>query len=109
MTDERAEQQTHRALDLERFLRLEQTVTQHGKEIEEYGGTLDHLVNTVDTILIPTQASHTIDIIECKQRSQRSHDYITKQEGVGAFVQRALLIVGAFCAVATLIMKLAGR
>lgn len=91
------------------MLLLEQTIKQHGEDIEAQGGTLDHVVKTLDTIVIPTQDSHSRDIIECRQWGRASHDYITEQKGAWAFIQRAVLILGAGAALLNLGMKLWGK
>ncbi len=92
------------------ILSLEHTVRQYGKELEEYGGVLDHLTNTVDTILLPQQRSHTEKIAELKIRHDSLEEdraqvnkYISEQRGARALVQLIGIIVAAAASVAALI------
>ena len=88
---------------------LERDVKANAEDIAAQGGTLDHVVKTIDTILVPTQDAHTKDLIEVRQRTQASHDFIVKQDGFWAALQRIALVIGAVSAVATLVMKVMGK
>ncbi len=93
---------------LKQFIELVHVVRQHGKELEEYGGVLDHLTNTVDTILLPQQRSHTEKIAELKTRHDaleedraEVHKYISEQKGAWALVQKVGIIIAAIASVLT--------
>jgi hypothetical protein len=97
------------AIGFERFLKLESTVKQQGDELQDFGGTLDHLVNTVDTILLPTQKVHSDKLYIHETRTSEAHDYIVSQKGAWAFIQKLAVVIAAAASVATLTMKLMGK
>ena|SRR5579872_556114 len=101
-----------RGIIFERLVRLEGVVRQQGDRQEDHGGVLDHLVNTLDTIVLPTQAKHDGQLTNQQRMlddhakvTSEAHDYIMSQRGAWAFIQRVLLVVAAASGVITVIMK----
>lgn len=92
-----------------RITDLERITKEHAQDIGGHDTALDHVMKTLDTIVLPTQERHTEDLLECKQRTQASHDYITAQNGVGAWLKQAAMLIGAAAAITSLAIKLAGK
>lgn len=97
----------------ERLVRLEETVKAHTDDLEKHGGTLDHIVNTMDSILLPTQKVHMEKLLELRTERDEDRkdvrtmqDYITGQKGAWALVLKAAVIIGASSSLTVLIMKI---
>jgi hypothetical protein len=102
-----------RGIIFERLVRLEGVVRQQGEQQDDHGGVLDHLINTLDTIVLPTQTKHDSQLQnqqkmldEQAKTTSEAHDYIMSQKGAWAFVQRVLLIVAATSGLITLVRSL---
>lgn len=100
----------------ERLVRLEGVVRQQGDQLGDQGGAVDHLVNTMDTIILPMQATLTVKV-ENQQKvldahaavTAEAHDYIVSQKGAWALIQRAGIVIAAIASVVTMALKLAGK
>jgi len=92
----------------ERLVRLEEVVKGHDEDIENLGGTLDHVVNTVDTILVPQQIVNTERLAEHDKVTREAHDFIMSQRGAWAFIQKFGIVVAAISSVVLLVMKIWG-
>lgn len=95
--------------ELERLAKLEERVDGLCEDVEKQGGTLDHLINTVDTILLPGNANHAVKLEEHEAMTKAAHNYIVSQKGAWAFIQKAAIILAALTGTATFVMKLSGR
>jgi len=105
-----------RGIIFERLVRLEGVVRQQGDTQNDHGGVLDHIVNTLDTIVLPTQTRQEGQLLNQQKILDdhakitiEAHDYITSQKGAWAFIQRALLVVAAAASLITMMMKLLGK
>jgi hypothetical protein len=93
----------------DRITRLEELVKAQAKEIDDYGVTIDHLCNTQDSILLPTQKQHSEKHMQTDILTKESHDYIWEQKGAWAFVQRFGIVIGALSSLVLLCLKLWGK
>jgi hypothetical protein len=86
-----------------RLAALEQAAKIQDESIDDMGGTVDHLVNTLDSMVLPTQKAHAEAIARHELVVIEAHDYISRQTGVGQFVQRCCIYVGAVASIAAVI------
>jgi hypothetical protein len=93
----------------DRVVALEHLTRQHGEQIEDMGGTLDHAMNTIDSILLPTQKVHGDKIADCETIASDVHDWMTQQKGAWAFVQRFGIVIAALSSLVVLVMKILGK
>jgi hypothetical protein len=93
----------------DRVVALEHLGRQHAEAIEDMGGTLDHCVNTIDSILLPTQKVHGEKIADCESITTDLHDWVTQQKGAWAFVQRFGIVVAALSSLVVMVMKILGK
>jgi hypothetical protein len=82
---------------------LESSVKQMGQEVDDHGGAIDHLVNTVDSVILPTLKNHSDVIAVHDAHTQEAHDWIVSQKGAWQLIQRAGIVIAAICGVATMI------
>lgn len=92
----------------ERYQKLEDRVRELEEGQEGAGNTLDHLVNTMDSIVIPKLNNHQEKIDAHEAVTKDAHDFITSQRGAWAFVSKAAVVIAAGASVATLVLKLKG-
>ena len=89
----------------ERIARLEEVVRGQGAEIEEQGGVLDHVLNTQNTIILPTQERQGADIKRHEATCSEAAIYMAQQRGAWQLVQRIAVILAALASVTGLILK----
>jgi hypothetical protein len=90
----------------DRVVALEHLTRQHGEQIEDMGGTLDHAMNTIDSILLPTQKVHGEKIADCETITSDVHDWMLGQKGAWAFIQRFGIVVAALSSLVVMVMKI---
>lgn len=78
-----------------------ETIQQHTEELEGHGETIDHIMNTLDTIVLPTQKLHTESIARHEPIVKQSVEFMAAWSGAWVLVQRLGTILGAAAAVAT--------
>ncbi len=77
------------------------------EQIDDQGGTIDHAINTIDSMLVPTVAEHSRVIVEFSAETKLSHDFRVSQQGAWAFVQKVGVVIAACASVITMVMKFA--
>lgn len=90
----------------DRLERLESLVHEHDEQLSNLGGTLDHVVNTIDTMLVPTQRAHQLKIDEHDTRTKESHDFISAWGGAWGLVQKVGIIIAAGSGIVTVAINL---
>jgi hypothetical protein len=90
---------------IDRLWKLEEAVRQHSVDLEDQGGTLDHLVNTVDSIVLPTLKAHGETIAAHAVATTEAHDYIMSQRGAWSLIQKGGIVIAALTATGTFVMK----
>jgi hypoxanthine phosphoribosyltransferase len=86
----------------ERIARLEQKVLVLDKDLADMGGTLDHVLNTVDTIILPEQRSHSEALARHSPIVADALDFMQSTRGAWAFVQKAGIVIAALSGLVTM-------
>jgi len=89
-------------------MKLEERVRDLEKEQEEGGTSIDHLLNTMDSIVIPKLNAHDEKLEAHEESTKDAHDFIAAQRGAWLLVQRAGVVIAAIASVWTLVLKLKG-
>lgn len=84
-------------------------IQQHAEELEGHGETIDHIMNTLDTIVIPTQKVHAESIARHERVTEEATQFMAAWSGAWVLVQRVGIVLAAAASVATCIMKALGK
>lgn len=87
---------------------LEKTIREQEKANEDMGGVIDHVLNTIDDVLIPKLSAHDRKFEEHEETVKSHQSFIDQQRGAWQLIVRIGVVVAAVCSVATLILKLKG-
>lgn len=90
----------------DRIERLESLLQEYEEQLSNLGGTLDHVVNTIDSMLIPTQRAQQAKLDEHEIKTKESHDFIAAWSGAWGLVQKVGIIIAASSGIATMLMNL---
>jgi hypothetical protein len=92
-----------------RLALLEAQLRQLSEEVGDQGATVDHLVNTQDSMLLPTQRLQADQLARHEVVFAEARDLIASQRGVWQFVTRFGVAVAAIASFVTLVYKLKGQ
>ncbi len=89
------DQHTEHRSENERIARLETQYSQLDKTVEDMGGTVDHILNTVDTIILPEQGRHQETLSRYAPIVADAHDFMLSTRGAWSFIQKAGIVIAA--------------
>jgi hypothetical protein len=96
-----------------RIIRMEEQQRQQAQDIEDQGVAVDHAINTIDTILVPTQTAHEKQLTaaasalkEHEKSIKDLHDSWTAFSGGFSWVTKAGAVVGAISGVILLAIQI---
>lgn len=92
-----------------RLALIEAQLRQLAVEVEDQGGTVDHLINTQDSMILPTQKLQGEQLARHEVVFAEARDLISSQRGVWQFVTRFGVAVAAIASFVTLLYKLKGQ
>ena len=95
--------------------RIRQLLDDYARDSEGYGAAIDHLINTVDTVVLPglrTLDESMVQITKWREKQERISDqavkFMSERRGMWTLVQRIGVVIAALSSLAALILKLKG-
>jgi hypothetical protein len=101
--------------DRDEMGRIRGLVDDYARDSEGYGAALDHVLNTLDTVVLPSQRTieqAIADIHKWREKQERISDqavkFMSERRGMWVMVQRIGVVIAALSSLAALILKLKG-